>query len=401
MASERRELTAVGAAFAAQGLGYAVMVTTLPTYKSRFDLTDTSLSVVLLVFIVFAALGSIGANAIAVRWSSRRAVVAGLLVQAAALVLVLAAPSRIFGLASVQLFALGLGTVDAANNMQGVLAQRRHRAEIFGRLYALQTAAAIAGALIASGAAAVDVVLAALAIAAVVQAGVAGFGARALDPRRAAHQVEQSSGERPALPRRGILITGSLIFAVFAADAAVGAWSTVYLEDGLQAATAIAPLGYAAYQATVLVSRLVSDAAVARFGRVGTAFAGLVVGSIGCVVVASLPSIPGAIAGFAAIGVAAGAVVPIAFSAAGDLLPERSDEVIARVNLFNYAGAVVGAVALGLVSAAGSLGTAFLLPALFLMIGVASSRLVPARAAVPPDPQLPGPDAGRPGRSGQ
>ena len=43
-----------------------------------------------------------------------------------------------------------------------------------------------------------------------------------------------------------------------------------------------------------------------------------------------------------------GVLVPLAFSPAGEVVPERSDEVIARVNVFNYAGAVAGAVVPGL-----------------------------------------------------
>ena len=35
-----------------------------------------------------------------------------------------------------------------------------------------------------------------------------------------------------------------------------------------------------------------------------------------------------------------GVLVPLAFSAAGHAAPGNSDEVIARVNLFNYGGAL-------------------------------------------------------------
>jgi len=79
-----------------------------------------------------------------------------------------------------------------------------------------------------------------------------------------------------------------------------------------------------------------------------------------------VPSLPGAVIGFTAMGAAAGALVPIAFSRAGELLPARSDEVIARVNLFNYGGAIVGAVALGLLASGAALGPAFLIPGVLL-----------------------------------
>ena len=59
--------------------------------------------------------------------------------------------------------------------------------------------------------------------------------------------------------------------------------------------------------------------------------------------------------------------MPLAFTSAGALAPARSDEIIARVNLFNYAGAVLGAVLLGLLADSPGLGVAFLLPAVLLV----------------------------------
>ncbi|MFE7846652.1 MFS transporter, partial [Microbacterium sp. NPDC057407] len=92
-----------------------------------------------------------------------------------------------------------------------------------------------------------------------------------------------------------------------------------------------------------------------------------------------------AITGFALAGVSAGVLVPVTFGAAGDLDPAHSDQVIARVNLFNYAGAILGAVAIGLLADGPGLGPAFLLPALALAaILFAVPRFGSPRAAVAP-----------------
>lgn len=137
----------------------------------------------------------------------------------------------------------------------------------------------------------------------------------------------------------------------------------MYLHDVLLASAAVAPLGYAAYQAAILVTRLAGDRVVLRTGRgplvAGTALAA----ALGLVLVALVPTPAAAVAGFAVVGVGVGALVPLAFSAAGELDPDRVDEVVARVNLFNYAGAVLGAVAVGLLADGPGLALAFLLPA--------------------------------------
>ncbi|MET0861717.1 MAG: MFS transporter, partial [Microbacterium sp.] len=80
-----------------------------------------------------------------------------------------------------------------------------------------------------------------------------------------------------------------------------------------------------------------------------------------------LPFPVAAVIGFALAGVAVGALVPLSFTSAGELDPSRSDEIIARVNLFNYAGAVLGAVAIGLLADAPGLQLAFLIPAALLI----------------------------------
>jgi len=157
-------------------------------------------------------------------------------------------------------------------------------------------------------------------------------------------------------------------------DSAVETWSTLLLKDGRHAAAAVAPLGYAAYQAAVLISRLAADALVVAKGLIVTGLTGIVIGVAGGVTVAVTPGVIGALCGFAALGVATGVLVPVAFTSAGDLSPGRSDEVIARVNLFNYPGALVGGVTPGLLASGAALGPVFLIPAALLATSVPAVR---------------------------
>jgi MFS family permease len=87
----------------------------------------------------------------------------------------------------------------------------------------------------------------------------------------------------------------------------------------------------------------------------------------GCLLIALLPFAAAALVGFALAGVAVGVVVPVTFGAAGELDPAHSDQIIARVNIFNYAGVIVGAVLLGLLAGGPNLGFGFLIPAVALL----------------------------------
>jgi MFS family permease len=357
---------AVTAAYAAQGLGYAVIVTSLPALKARQDVGDDVVTILVLGVAITAALGSVIASAIAVRWGSRTALTLGLLVQAIALpVIALPTPFPVFA-AAFAVFGVGLGCVDAAAAMQGVAVQRSYGRHLLGGFFAAATAAAIAGALLVSWVALSAVGAGvALACAAAIALGVALAGLRFF-AREVPIDEALPAAERAKLPRAGIWAFGLVILAVFVADSAVSTWSTVYLQDDLAALAWIAPLGYAAYQAVVLITRLATDRLVPAVGRGRLVAVAASVSAVGCVIIALLPFPAAAIVGFALAGVSAGVLIPVTFGAAGDLAPEHSDQVIARVNLFNYAGAILGAVVVGVLADGPGLGLAFLLPAVAL-----------------------------------
>lgn len=384
---------AVTGAYAAQGLGYAVIVTSLPALQARQDVDTDVVTFIVLGVAIAAALGSVIANAVAVRFGSRTALALGLIVQAVALpVIALPTPFVVFA-AAFAVFGVGLGCVDAAAAMQGVTVQRAYGRHLLGGFFAAATAAAIGGALLVS-AVALSAVGAgvALACAAAIGLGVALVGLRYF-AREVPIDEALPAAERARLPRAGIWAFGLVILAVFVADSAVSTWSTTYLQVDLAALAWIAPLGYAAYQAVVLVSRLVTDRLVPAIGRGRLVAVAASVSAVGCAIIALLPFPAAAIIGFALAGVSAGVLIPVTFGAAGELAPAHSDQVIARVNLFNYAGAILGAVVIGLLADGPGLGPAFLLPAVALaaiLFAVPRFRSAPLRTdAVPPGPGVP------------
>jgi MFS family permease len=362
-----RSRVAVSASYAAQGFGYAVVVTSLPNLKSRYDIDDTVVSLIVLLVCLAAAGGSLLADRLALRWGSRAALVVGLLLEAVALPLIASPVGLPAFIAAFAVYGVGLGVVDAAGAMQGVLVQQRAGVSVMAGFFAWYTGAAIVGALLMSAVAGTAAnASVALVAGAVVALGVAILGVRGLDPRLTKLPAPDAA-PHGKLPHRGIALFGTVVLAAFVVDSAVSTWSTVYLHDVLVSGAVIAPLGYAAYQAAILVTRIGADVLVRRHGRALVAVCTTILAIAGCLVVATLPATAAAVAGFALAGFGVGALVPLAFSAAGELHEARSDEVIARVNLFNYAGAVLGAVLVGLLADSTGLAAAFLLPAALLV----------------------------------
>ncbi|WES66309.1 MFS transporter [Microbacter sp. GSS18] len=363
---------AVTAAYAAQGLGYAVVVTSLPALKERQSVDDIVVTAIVLGVALFAAAGSVIANAVAVRSGSRTALVLGLALQGLALPLIaVPTPFPVF-VAAFAVFGTGLGCVDAASAMQGVAVQRAAGRPLLGGFFAALTAAAIAGALLVSAVAATATATGiALVVAGAIALLIAGFGIRGF-ARDVPVDEALPRAERGILPRGAIWTFGLVILAAFVVDSAVSTWSAVYLQDGLAAAAWLAPLGYAAYQGLVLVARLVTDRLLPRFGRARLVAVAVTASAVGCSAVALVPSAAVAVAGFALAGLATGILVPVAFGAAGDAAPLHADQVIARVNIFNYAGAILGAVGVGVLAEGTGLGPAFVVPAAVLLIALVS-----------------------------
>lgn len=369
----RANTLAVAATYGLQGLGYAVVVTALPAFQERTGLDATGISLILLGVCVTAALGSLLADVIALRLSSRHGVLIGLSLQALGLCATALAPDTVTLAASVLAYGLGLGLIDAACNMQGVLVQRGRATPLLGRFYATATSGSIIGAVAMAGVIATGTpAFAALGIAAALQVAFVVFFGRHLSRERAARPHRQAPG-RGRLDARKITVVGLVILAAFTVDSAASSWSAVHLT-AVGAAAALAPVGFAVYQGGVLVARLVTDAAIRAIGRRRLLAVALVAGVAGGLIVAFAPVAAGAIAGFAISGLAVGALVPLAFGLAGGIDPARSDEVIARVNLFNYAGAVLGAVGVGVLTDLTGSGLAFLLPAALLLVAVPAWR---------------------------
>jgi MFS family permease len=191
----------------------------------------------------------------------------------------------------------------------------------------------------------------------------------------APHAVEPADAKPaapvlPNVPWRPIILVGIAVMLTYVAESATSNWSAVYLNKGLHGSKSVAALGLGGYLTCQVLGRIFADRVVGRIGPVRTMAIGGVIGALGMAVVVAAQSPAIGIAGFAVVGVGLCVVVPQSFSAAGAVDPTGSGVAIARVNLFNYVGFVVGAALIGAVAEGANLRLAFAIPAV-LALGVA------------------------------
>lgn len=368
-AAARAARVVVALAFGAQGLAYGALITSLPGFKDRFGIGDDVVTLVVLGVCVMAAVGTVLSERQARGPGSRAVLATGLASITVAVLVIALAPSLPVFLAGFALYGLGLGQVDAGTNMQAVALQRVYGRSILTGFYAAWSVAGILATVYVGQYVSRDVPqqVALPVVAAVV--GVIGV----LVLRRAwrTHDAPLTSGvpdadggplHRTPLPWGAITVLGVAVVAYYVVDSAAATWSTIYLGDVLGAAADVAPLGYGVYLAATLVSRLAGDLAVRRWGRVAVVRTGGLVGVVGLLAVVLAPGAGVAIAGLALTGLGLGVIAPLCFAAAGSLAPEHADAVVARLNGFNYLGAVLGGVLVGAIGAGSTLRIAYAVP---------------------------------------
>ena len=380
----------VAAAFFAQGIGFAVVLTHLPAFKDQHGLDDLAVTGVMFGVAVLAGVGSTVAGSFASHRGSAVTLRAALLLAAVGLTITGTAGSLPVFLAGVAVYGLGLGTVDASENMQAVALEARYGRSILTSFHAAWSAGGIVGAVYTSLTNSWTPAESFVPIAVVVGLiALAPYLTAADDPHSGA---EDSADREAAMPWRPLVMLGAALVLFYVADSAASSWSTIYLRDGLGASARLAPLAYGGYQATSLISRLAGDFLVRRTGAVGVVRMAAGIGTAGLllVVLAHGPTL--AIVGFAVLGAGLAVVAPLTFSAAGvlavDGTPEqrrrRADALVARLNQFNYLGFVLGGVLTGLVSSAGSLRWGYVVPlALTAVLVLLAPAFAPRRRAAP------------------
>ena len=162
-----------------------------------------------------------------------------------------------------------------------------------------------------------------------------------------------------------LLVAAIAVFGLLA-EGEMGHWSGIYLRDSLGLPALLGGSGVAAFYGAMVLGRLATGWTVGRLGnRLTLLGAGLLVTfGMALALATTAPSL--VIVGFMVVGLALAAIAPLAFSVAGDLVPERAASAISVVTSFGYGGFLLGPplvgglaevvglrVALGLIAVAG------------------------------------------------
>ncbi|MFI9019321.1 MFS transporter [Streptomyces griseus] len=376
----RHGRASLGLSFGVQGVAFALLVTRIPAIQDQYGISDGLLPVFLAAVPILAGAGSVATEkvvarmrpAAVLRWSQPLVLLALLGVGAGREVWHVAIALGAFGLA--------VGALDASMNMLGVSLQRAHGRSIMLGFHAAYSLGGIVGASLAWAGARWDLSLFASYLPVVlVLLPAALAGSRWYTEGAGPKEKEPGpAGAGGAVSFRLLLPLCLVMSFAYIGDSTVSNWSAKYLQDVLGGSEQLATVPYNVYMVTTLLGRAVGDLGVRRFGAVAVVRGGSLLAAGGFAVVATAPGAWVGMLGFTLLGFGLCVIVPQTFAAAGRMFPGSSDAAVARLNIFNYVGFLVGSPLVGALGDAWSYRGAMLVPMVLVL-----ATLVYARAFGP------------------
>ncbi|MFC7846551.1 MFS transporter [Streptomyces sp. NPDC057382] len=363
--------------FLVQGVAFALLVTRIPAVQDRYGVSDALLPAFLAAVPILAGIGSVTTEKLVrrippsrlLRWSQPVVLLA---------LLGVGAGERMFELGvSLAAFGLAVGVLDASMNMLGVSLQRSYGRSIMLSFHAAYSLGGIVGASLAWAGAHWDLALwvSYLPVVAVLLPAVLVASRWYVDDGRGAVAVaDEPAGEGQRLVFKLLLPLCLVMTVAYIGDSTVSNWSAKYLQDVLGSSEQTATVPYNVYMVTTLLGRAIGDFGVRRLGAVAVVRGGALVAAGGFAVVAAAPGAWIGMLGFTLLGLGLCVLVPQTFAAAGRLFPGASDAAVARLNVFNYVGFLIGSPLVGVLGDAWSYRGAMLVPMVLVLVTLVYAR---------------------------
>ncbi len=359
-------------AFLVAGFALSSWAPLIPFAKQRLGADDGLMGVLLLCLGGGSVVAMLRAGPLCARYGCKPVIMACGLALAVLLVpLSLAGSAWTLGLALLG-FGGALGSLDVAMNVHAVEVERDAGVPLMSGFHAMFSVGGFLGAalvtfLLSAGIGPFACTLPCAAIIAI--------GMLAARPRLAA-TARVAAGHDLAWPHGAVAVLAGLAAACFLVEGAMLDWSALLLTTQSLSAPAQAGLGYASFSIAMTAGRFGGDAITARIGDRATMHWGGLLAVLGFAVLLTAHRIELALAGFVLIGLGASNVVPVLFRRAGNVPGTAPAMAVAALTTVGYAGQLLGPAAVGFVSKATSLPTAFwLLAALVAMVPVFAGKV--------------------------
>ena len=375
--SRKAHRVAVGALFFLLGLCFATWASRIPSVQQRMGISEAALGGVLLALPLGQLLSLPFTGWLVAKEGSRKVVLWGVMLYAAALLGLGWANNLYQLLPCLVLFGVGGNLTNISVNTQAVGVERLYKHKpIMGSFHGLWSLAGFVAAAIGSFMIghAVAPGLHFIFVALFILAGLAVS---------AGYTVPQDSNVDPdqpifVKPDKELLGLGAIAFCALICEGAMFDWSGVYFKKIVMAEKAQVGLGFSAFMAMMATGRFFADWFTDKFGRARTLQLSGTLTTVGLALAVAFPTLLVASLGFMLVGLGVSSVVPLVYSAAGRSRTMPAGVALAAVSTVGFAGFLLGPPLIGLVAGATSLRVSF---AIIAIMGLAVAALArPATA---------------------
>ena len=350
-----REAHATRAFFFIGGFGSASWAPLVPVLRERLAIGDDVLGLLLLCI----GIGSLAtmplSGALSARLGCRRVLVATGILFACTLLAVTLVDSLWTAVPVILVFGALMGCLDVVINVAAVIVEKGIGRRIMSGMHAFWSLGGFVGAGLYGvwvGILGLTAFQSTAIAAGIVLALTVGFG-RNLIP------YGGGGGSLIAIPRGIVVFVGITAFIAFLSEGAVMDWSGVYLTAVRGMDLALAGVGFSVFSAAMLTMRFLGDRVVQRIGQRPVAVGGALLTLVGILLIMFAPVDALLYFGFFAIGIGSANIVPVFFSLMGRQNVMPIGTAVSAVSTMGYLGILAGPAAIGFISSATNLQTAF------------------------------------------
>jgi MFS family permease len=368
-----RERAAVALLFFLNGMVMGAWAPKIPFFSQALGLTESTLGMTLFVFGVGSLVMMPIAGMQIARHGSNRVVQVTTLLYIPTIVLLTVVDSVWAGVIAIFLFGGLTGAMDVAMNANAVEVERQMRRSIMSSCHAFWSlgglfGAATGGTLIATlGVMGHVLLLAGVCV-------ILFLVARPMILADAPHPSDEPVRAKLPLTPLPWLI-GLIALFCMVPEGTVLDWSALYLRNELNAPTEISGFAFAAFSLTMAACRFAGDFVRDRFGGVKTLRVCGVLATLGLLIAGRSDSVTLALIGFAIAGIGISNMVPIAFSAAGNVPGLAPGVGLSVVTTMGYSGILFAPSLIGFVAEHTTLSTVYTAIPVLLLVVLALSHL--------------------------
>jgi predicted MFS family arabinose efflux permease len=370
-----RERAGVALLFLMNGFMIGAWAPKIPEFASRLGLSERELGLMILAF----GLGSIimmpiAGSQIARFGSSTVSKLTAVLLTP--MLFLLSLTGDIWtGVIAISLFGGLIGAMDVAMNANAVATEKHMRRAIMSSCHAFWSLGGLLGA--STGGFLIGLLgVVAHSVIVTLVAAVMIAASWKMVLHDAPHPDEEKDENRSRLPRSPLpWLIGVVALFCMIPEGAILDWGALYMRNELGASVALSGFAFAAFSFTMAVMRFAGDLIRDRLGAVMTLRICGAIAICGLAIIGLAPNSTVAIVGFALAGIGISNMVPIVFSAAGNLPGMAAGVGLSVVTTMGYSGILLAPSVIGFIAEHTGLASIFLALSGFLVVVLAVSRL--------------------------